>query len=171
MRKILVLAVATILLISCLSPEKKAQKLIKERLKETLHDYGSYESVNFSKLDSSFTDEFSDSLYAEYFKSIVFYGRELNEYKSQIVRYAGKSYYESESWIAVKMATHCNDSLNHYINLCADIKRDFIPKFDGWIMTHKFRANNGNGAKRLGENRYYFDIDLTKITDSKNIED
>ena len=37
------------------SNEKKAQKLIKEYLSKNLNDASSYESVEFSKLDSTFS--------------------------------------------------------------------------------------------------------------------
>ena len=43
------------LVIGCTSPEKGAQKLIAKHLQETLNDWGSYEPVKFSSLDSAFT--------------------------------------------------------------------------------------------------------------------
>jgi hypothetical protein len=51
------------ILVSCTTPEGKAKKAIKEKLKITLHDFKSYESVEFGTLDSLFSDVTSSSEY------------------------------------------------------------------------------------------------------------
>lgn len=171
MKRIIVVIVAVAAIFtSCTSPEKKAQKLIKERLKETLHDYKSYEPVNFSGLDSNFTDVFSDTAYSNYADIVIYYSKSLDEYEEKADRYRGRSYFESEYSVALSMAKWCRDSLIHYLEICKEIEKDFVPEFIGWKMTHKFRANNGNGALRLGENRYYFDKDVTKVLRTEDLD-
>ena len=58
-RTIVIITVAAATLFSCTSPEKKAQKLIKQQLKETLNNPKSYEPVNFGSLDSLMEEEFT----------------------------------------------------------------------------------------------------------------
>ena len=52
MKRIVIVILVAIAFVSCANQEKKAQKLIKEYLKETLNDTKSYEVVSFGELQN-----------------------------------------------------------------------------------------------------------------------
>ena len=129
------------LLISCSVPENKAKKLIDEDLKGSLHDYRSYESVEFSPLKS-------ETLRAISIKTAI------NQLKEE-----GK-YADSEAFIEKMKLMNSVANANH-INL---------DSITGFSITHKFRAKNSFGAYTLHEYTYFFDKDLKTIVDIKRDE-
>lgn len=172
MKKLLSLGVfiISIVLVSCTSNEKKAQNLIENHLKETLHDWSSYESVSFGSLDSTFTTLLDNPVYKEQFITYMAY-KELVEEKLK----EEKNYRDMHSDWAISMrrkllseSQYYLDSVIYYEPLLAEAAKSFIPEFKGWEMRHSFRANNAGGNKVIGHYRYYFDKDITKIVDSED---
>lgn len=162
MNKVLFILLLPILLASCSSPEKRAQKLIQKHLKETLHNWNSYESVKFSTLDSLFTIPSDDIKFIEMSALSKTYFDKINIYLE---------------WDLNKQVEYLNkqkiylDSAEYYQSLCDSIAANFTPEFKGWTMDHSFRANNATGNKVIGHLRYSFDKSITKILESKDARD
>ena len=51
MKKLLLFSVCMAILCSCNSNQKKAERLVKQYMKENLDDYKSYEPIKFSELE------------------------------------------------------------------------------------------------------------------------
>ncbi|WP_306505907.1 hypothetical protein [Alistipes ihumii] len=172
MRKFLLLfaAIACAALVGCSNPEKQAKKLVRQQLKETLHDWNSYESVKFGTLDSVYTTVFDNPEYKimsdEFIELVNEMGSAMDDYK----RYRNMGYlFASERKAAY-------DRMTEYNNICEplkfkmdSIKNIFVPEFKGWSIDHSFRANNLAGHKGIHHERYYFDKEITQIVDSEDI--
>jgi len=173
MKKVLLLlAVALSLLFAGCSEnkEKKAKELINHQLKVTLHDFSSYESVEFGKLDSTFTES---SDLPEYKIAID----KANEFTKQggdkietAKMYGECTLYDKQVQYA-RWGKELLDSATYYINIAKNIDSTFIPKFVGWNITHTFRANNASGNKVIGHRKYYFDKDVSKIINDENLDE
>lgn len=166
--------IACLFAFSCsVSNEKKAQKLIGEKLKETLHDYSSYESVKFGTLDTVYTSILEDTAYTSFEDKLSSYTRLAESALSEADMYSemSGSYYGKKFDLAMKTSLSYQDSIKLLKPIIDSLEKFFVPKQAGWRMTHTFRSNNAIGAKILTEYLFFFDKDLTKITDYKNNTD
>lgn len=155
------------------SPEKKAQKLIVEKLKLSLHDWDSYESVQFGKLDSMYSSYLDDSAYNENVNNYDKYQKLFDKYLDEMNDYSGyiSSTFRIKYNIASKMTDMYLDSLRKYAPICDSLKENYVPKFIGWTMTHSFRSNNAMGHKTIGHYKYFFDIEISKVINDKDISE
>jgi hypothetical protein len=164
MRKIaLITVVLATVLFGCTSPEKKAQKLIEEKLQEILNDPKSYEPVSFGSLDSAFTSVYENLDYIRINAKYTVYSGNVED----------KSNYEYFDEDKIKYVVDFElwqseiDTAKKYIAVLEKMEKEFIPEFKGWSMTHKLRAKNAMNATILGEYIFWFDKDITKIIDYK----
>lgn len=166
MKKIITLSAMILVVFACNTfNESQAKKLIKEYLKINMNDFSSYDPVEFSELDSSFSNYYESKEGRELnerMESVKKYNKDLRE---QVDRYIQRGY--SNELIETFQGFYDEsqreiDSLFH-----ADIiaRQSFIPEFDGWLMSHKFRGKNAFGGVILNEYIFYFDKDLTIVTD------
>ena len=135
-KSILTIAALSFLIISCSSPEKKAKKLIEGHLSKNMNDFKSYEPVEFSKLDSSFS---------------TYERRTMDLDIDTVVTDDLNSAYEKEDKF------NAQEDIN---------EKNFKPVFIGWRMNHQFRGKNAFGAMVLSDYNFQFDKDLTKIIES-----
>jgi hypothetical protein len=154
-----------LLLFSCSSPEKKAQKAIKEELRLTLNDFKSYEPVQFGKLEtasSNYTDLPEIKNYLDKTDAFLETYKEYND-KADIY---DSDYSRDKYWVYRKMATELLDSAKYYSDKVQTIKLHFVPETIGWQMTHSFRAKSLGG--NLGIHHYLFVLnkDLSKVIKS-----
>lgn len=56
------------------------------------------------------------------------------------------------------------DSTTYYNDLENEAKANFIPKFNGYVMKHSFRAKNKNGNFEMSVLAFLFNKELTNIT-------
>ena len=161
-----VVVVSVILFVGCSNPEKRAQKLIKESLQQTLNDPKSYESMEFGSLDSLFTN--LNNIPDYYFLSLKFdmFLALFNDAKRDY-NYAFDM--KEKKLYAEFMKDHA-DSMQLINAEIEKIENTFISEFDGWKMTHKFRANNAMGAKTIGSCIFFFDKDITTVTESIDLK-
>jgi len=154
-----------VILIACNSPsrEEKAKRLIKDHLFKTLHDYKSYESVEFGKMDSLFTYIEDDSLYKYYIKEGYRFLDEVKDANSNLKIYAGLSTLRYRFDYYKAIAAEYNDSVSQYIRLAEKVKSNFTPLFIGWKMSHTYRAKSLNGNKGIHHYAYKFDKEISKI--------
>lgn len=171
MKKILSTALCMLLFIGCSSPEKKAQKLVQSKLKETMNDPKSYESVKFSELDSTFTSLSDDSTFNALFNKAKFY---LNRSES-LMREADlllsfeNNYFERKKKLMDESGLYL-DSAKMFRPLYEKAEKNFVPQHNGWAITHTFRGNNAMGAKILNTYLFTFNKKITEITDARSID-
>jgi len=170
----LIIVIVCLFTISCsVSNEKKAQKLIGEKLKETLHDYSSYESVKFGTLDTVYTSILEDTAYTSFEDKLSSYTRLAESALSEADMYSemSGSYYGKKFDLAMKTSLSYQDSIKLLKPIIDSLEKFFVPKQAGWRMTHTFRSNNALGAKTIGTLLYFFDMDLTKITEYNEVNE
>ena len=174
MKKISFLIAMALLLITCSSPEKKAQKAIKEELRLTLNDFKSYESVKFGTLDSLFSDVTTSPEYEA-----------LNTKRESWIKLADEEHKSDQEEIEKALNdgnTHhvpiinefslmprCLDSAKVYSIKIQSVVESYKPRFIGWSMTHLYRAKNLGGNYILANESFYFDKELTKVVGSIDI--
>jgi hypothetical protein len=172
--KMIICTVMALLVLGCSpSNEKKAKKLIGEKLKVTLHDYSSYEPVKFGTLDTVYSTEMDDSIYFQSKVKYDVFTKLTNEALEEIEEYRGmySSYYRTKYSQALEKGLRYIDSLKIYEPIVDSIKKAYIPYHKGWSMTHSFRSNNAMGNKTIGHYLYTFDLDITKISESMDISE
>ncbi len=172
MRKFLLLfaAIACAAFVGCSNPEKHAQKLVKQQLKETLHDWNSYESVKFGSLDSVYTTVLENPEYKTMSDEFVELVNEMRSAMDDYKRYKDMGYlFASERKAAFDKMTECNNICEPLKFKMDSIENIFVPEFKGWSIDHSFRANNLAGHKGIHHERYYFDKEITQIVDSEDI--
>ena len=157
-----------LLLITCSSPEKKAQKAIKEELRLTLNDFKSYEPVQFGKLEvasSKYEDEPDYDFYSGKADSYLKVSKEESD-KADIYN---SEYTRDQFILYEKISIQLLDSAKHYLDKADSIKLHFVSKPIGWQITHTFRAKNQLGG--LGIHSYLFILnqELTKVIRSKDL--
>ena len=144
------------------NPQKQAEGLIKKQLETSLHDMNSYESVEFSTLDSAFSNVEDLEEYKNYSAKID----ELRAKASEKGEYAdeyGMFGLPAERAKYAKEAVQLLKEAMYYVKKCQEMDSLFVPKFIGWKLEHTFRANNPEGHKVISHRVYYLDKDLTKI--------
>lgn len=170
--KIDVLIIALLIILSsCSSPVKKAKKAIKEKLKVTLHDFKSYETVKFGTLDSLFSDVTSSSGYEVLkLKHEAWIKQAEKEYKADQEEIQKAIYDGNSSHIPIineySLAPRCKDSAQVYAVKMQVFENSYKPRFIGWSMTHLYRAKNLTGNYRLANESFYFDKELIKVIGS-----
>jgi len=153
---LVVLIISVVTLIGCSSTEKKFKKAINEELRLTLHDFKSYEPVQFGKIEvaeSVYTDLLEVSKYLDesetYLKLVDEYNDKSDIYDNDFSR-DKYLYYNRLSYEALSNA-------KKYLGKVDSIKLHFAPKVIGWQMTHTFRAKSLGG--NLGIHHYNFIVD------------
>jgi hypothetical protein len=160
MKKLFFLLFITLTILSCSSPKDKAQKLIEKNLKETLDDPTSYESVNFSDLDSVFTTPYeTNSEYRKYFDLWC-----ENESEFRIDPDSTISMRSNEELvISKKIAKECDLKMD-------SIRKKFKKEFIGWEMKHSYRLKNELGQKKIYFFSFHLDKDFTTIMSKEEIQ-
>lgn len=171
MKKILFIALSALLLLSCSSNEKKAQKLVQSKLKETMNDPKSYESVKFSELDSIFTTVSDDSLINSLFNKADIYLKTAESLmrKADLMLSFEPDYFANKQSLMDEAGRQL-DSAKVFRAQYDELSAKFVPKHKGWAITHTFRGNNAMGAKILNTYLFTFDKDITEITDARSID-
>jgi hypothetical protein len=158
------------LLFSCSSPEKRAQKAIKEDLRLSLHDFKSYEPVQFGKLEianSSVEDLPEYNLCIAMADSFLKQGREYND-KADMY---DSDYSRDKYWEYSELSRSTLDSSQKYIDKAKSMELHFVPKVSGWKMAHSFRARTLEGNYKLDQYEFYFDKGITKVIKSVDLSE
>lgn len=175
MKKLLLKMIALIGLVVAFSgckqsPQERAEYIVRKQLEVSLHDFDSYENVQFGTLDSTFS-QVED--FKEYQTSFSL-AKELNEKGIEKIedakRYSEFGLYQEQGRYA-REGKQLLDSAMYHIKKCEELDSLFTPEFIGWQITHSFRANNASGNKIIVHRTFYFDKDLTRIVrDEDNSE-
>lgn len=177
MKKYYFLAALAALMVGCSSPEKRAQRLIKAELKGTLHDWGSYEPVNFGTLDSVYTTPIDNleyltakCMYIEWGKRHKESSKKIDDYCNQLSIHGPNKYVQEEVEAELSHLERITDSIAVCLRTMSLIEKDFTPTFKGWSMQHTFRAKNGVGTKRITTKEFIFDEDISRLIEMNDVE-
>jgi hypothetical protein len=159
------------LIISCKQQtrEQKAEKIIRDHLFKTLHDFKSYEVVEFGKLDSLYSSVDDDYFYKFYFKQAQYFLDQAKSHNDNAKIYSGLYYYNDRFLSYFKKSKDARDSANYYIGKAQEVFESFKAAFVGWKMSHSYRSKALNGNSSINHFMYYFDMNLTKIVGHKDI--
>lgn len=138
-----------------LSKQQRTEKVIKDYLQQKLKNPDTYESIKFSKLDTAFTTYINDPKYRAYMDSLD--GSE--------VQIESGSASEKQS---IKKAMVDSAFYQKEID---SIKRNYVKKQNGWIVTHTYRALDRFGALSLHTSRFTLNMACDSITDVQNLTD
>lgn len=180
MKRLYFLLFCMIALMSCQSPGKKAEKLIKAYMFKSLYDYNSYEATE-TKIDSCYNSIFYDTeaqLAALAAKESIEEAQEYKEdledaeyemnlwYDNRYMTHYGKSRYKSakEDYNeARKRLLEAQISSNENLLQIKQKSIDYNTDFIGWEVMHSFRCNTRGGDPSLGNYTFIINKDFTEI--------
>lgn len=150
-------SVCVFIFTSCQSKEDKARELVKDDLYKTLHDFSSYEPVEWTELTPTY-DASKES--EERKDTLLYYGMKrmlLENFTS------GDGILKEESYVGEH-----EEKLKRY-KAIEDSIHALMP-IKGYTMNHSYRANTLGGNKRISIVRYDFDYELTKVVKKEEKE-
>lgn len=172
MKKVILLLAIPLLVCCSKSPDEKAKSLIKDNLRKSLHDYASYEAVEFGTLDSVFTSasdlpEFSE-LKADYDYKKGTMDRLMSSVKFDIEWAQSMGGYTSTSEYRkvqrnLSEVEEMQKELMVIANKLDSINENYMPEFIGYSMIHRYRSKTISGNMKLAISKFIFDKDITEI--------
>ena len=164
MKKLLLITIV-IALTSCgSSNQDKAEKLVKNYLKEKMNDPSSYESVSFSPLDSTFT-KYDSTVEASKLKMLVSQcSYQADSLKVEATYLKGQNKIDMLNNVLAKTREAIK-----YDSIYNVDKENYKGQFNGWVTIHSYRGSNAMGAKILVKTAFFFNPDITKITETTSL--
>ncbi|SHG07750.1 hypothetical protein [Pedobacter caeni] len=177
------LAVTSVLFYSC-SKEDKAKKSIKEYLSKTMHDFKSYEPVEYGTLDSSYSDYKSSDIYKKKNLTAVKLMDSVEKLEKKIEQIENKNqlskikYYdwyegskfdnaEREEMLSIlKVNKEMLLSVKQIYKTMSADSAAFKPEFNGYKMSHTFRGKNITGATIINTEVFHMNKAMDKVTDT-----
>ncbi|MBK5722488.1 hypothetical protein JGH11_16565 [Dysgonomonas sp. Marseille-P4677] len=149
--KQLIFAFAACVLIfsSCQSKEDKAKELVKDDLYKTLHDFGSYEPIEWTELKPTYDVSKEPK---ERRDTLLYYGMKRMMLESFS---GGDGMLKEESYVG-----EYEQKRKRYKTIEDSIQA--LMPIKGYTINHTYRANTLGGNKRISTVRYDFDAELTK---------
>lgn len=167
MKKLLLFLLPFIVSCHTKTAEEKMKEGIKTYLSKTMHDFKSYEPVEFKKPDSVYTSYGESERGLELLDSIKRYNKLHESYLDQARSYTYTSPRVALSILNVGSVYGAKaDSLLKLIDKETPL---FERKFNGYEMVHSFRGKNMNGATIITTKRFYFDSAFN-VTRSVEVE-
>lgn len=184
-----IIALFTLFFISCASKEKKAEKLIKEELSETLLDFESYEPIKTKVVEAKQT-MYNDTACRR--KALLLYAT--MQVASGYMKDADKAKDHMDIWTPSYYSTSYSRSQytkyrEEYLENTEKAKLTYgvamsfgkelkkkISELDttkviGWIATHRFRCKNRGGNLTMGDYKYLIDKDFNEIIYSVDMDE
>jgi hypothetical protein len=153
------------------SPEEKAKGVIREQLRTTLHDWKSYESVKWGKLDSALSFYADDPAYKRLIEDFDNASAEVKKAQSMLDIYSGSYLFRDKFNYYMAIAKENLNKMTQDTLLEANFQRDFKPQFIGWQIEHSFRAKNLAGNLGIHHYQYYLDSAIMRVTKSVDISE
>lgn len=149
----------------------KAKKEIKLHLSKTMHDFKSYEPVEFSTLDtlySSYTESNNYKIDMLSFDEYTTLSRHYTEYVKLYTKYYYSDSVKKYNGLAKETLAKA-DSVNQKM---IKERKGFNPQFIGYTLLHSFRGKNMNGAMILKREKFQFDSTMKFVmaTELKDLE-
>ena len=187
MKKVSVLALLLVLLVSCSSNEDKANRLIKKEMKKTLFIADSYEPVE-TQLDSAFAPFDNPELFESMFDFFQ-YSEELEKVKLDIKHAKSSMSIWSESYSSLGesqfVKNEYEEARREYeqavarektltdimMNKATKLKMLESPsEFIGYKAVHSYRAKNNAGQVLLGKEIFFFDLEIEHVLAQYDME-
>ncbi len=182
MKNLLFVAVATLLLASCVkSPEEKADALIKDEMQKTLFHPDTY-APSETKMDSAFAPTDDPEFYEKCLKyaklSVVAdkYNREAEMHKSLMnsfekLQFAINDYNEEKAKYDEAVAKK-EKAMNEMSAMVPGLLETMAKArtFIGFKAVHSYRAENNDGQTVGGQMKFLFDKDVKDIVASYDME-
>ena len=155
LKRLFIIIIVCSFVVSCVSDEKKMQKIIKDYLYENLDDYKSYEPIEFHLSDSLFSDWTMDPMLPtldEYYEK---YSRLADSLQREQRLKSALGYSTSEvmeTWNDYLEATFFTKFT--YKQLRDSIKDHYESRFIGYGIDHSFRAKNRLGGTEKREYQF-----------------
>ena len=171
--KLLMIAAVTIALAACSSPEKRAQKLIKEYLAEDLEFPKTYKPDEFGKLEEVYSDYKDSQAYRAFIQDV-----EMSEH-SILTETSNIKAYETMRQTALQYHLDTRDydeqiakskanvqkyeaRVRKYQHKADSVRDNFVPELIGYSMEHDYKYNNGKTVVD-DYSVFIFDLDITTI--------
>ena len=153
--------VGVLALSSCNSNDNAAESLVGDYMVKNLMDASSYESVEFTELDSTFS--------VFYFTTEATLLRTKRDLAHTLAfGFTLDNIGENSSSILDSIRVY--EQMEQEMQLLLDEKElHYKGEFNGWTIVHTYRAKNGFGAYRLGKFRFSFDKDIVEIVSAKKL--
>lgn len=136
------------------SGESNTDRLIREYMEANLKDPSSYEIISTSEPDSAFYIGAGSDAY--------------KVWEDMYDEYKRKSDYELMSMNPdVEMARIYQESMAEAIQEMEKLAK--VKEWTGWKVKHEYRAKNAMGALVKQTTTFYFDKEMSKIEDAKNV--
>lgn len=173
-QRLLLLAIATILFVSCGNEEKRINKLIADASKSMLYYPESYDPVSL-KIDSLFTDIITDKNIkkANRLVSITNQVESLQrkiEYSEEQVDFWKSGYYDSDMVRKYSREVDSNtqkkdDLVEEGRQIYSELKEvvNAERSFRGFVVEHRFRAKNNNGNVLMSDMLYILNKEKTEV--------
>lgn len=152
---ILAFAACVFIFSSCQNKEDKAKELVKEDMNKTLHDFSSYEPVEWTELKPTY-DASKEPKERE--EALIVLSMEVSMLESGLLSELREEKYKGEFDDRYKKSKKSLDSIHALMPI------------SGYVMNHTYRANTLGGNKRINAISYKFDSDLTKILRKEEVE-
>lgn len=178
MKRIIILFLFVFAVACAQSPEKKADKLVKEAIKKTLFVPNSYEAVD-TQIDSAFSP-YQDPEFVDICLNSCELGKELDEYESDMrsakssmsiwqdsrhrSSFAQEQYNQAKSKYDKSKEKY--DALYSRLQKMRDVLREKIAKgsdFIGYHVYHRYRANSNAGYSILSGAHFIISEDFSSI--------
>lgn len=161
MKKML-FVLACIVLAQCSSPshEDMAKALIKERLRTTLPDFASYESIDYGTMGKAFLafEETGSYKQSQAALKLLKDSAEKLQQKNTAINTTSVSLQIQQLQDSVKQKSHAIDSA----------KRTYDPQ-KLFKMAHGYKAKDSSGKINIYHTEYYFDLDFKGIVKENKI--
>src|SRR5438045_713066 len=145
--KWLALIVITSLIIYCApkkSKEQIAHQNVVQQLKETMHDFSSYQSVKWDSLDSSYSNYLDLPLHKAAMAELTKSNEDAKESLDYANIYSG-GYTSTKFNYYMDKAKDAAGRSKKALAIIDSIESSFVRKFDGWTINHSYRGKNANG--------------------------
>lgn len=153
-----------LIIVSCGSNENKAQKLVKDYLSKNLNDASSYEAVEFSGLDSLFNPYINtpegNELWEKQGLTGTFHKRAFDLEVAVITETNPETIAMYEDSIKIYKQLE-----EEYEKLYNEKAKEYKGDFNGWTITHKYRAKNKLGATIIESKNFNLNKEITEITE------
>jgi hypothetical protein len=153
--------VGVLTLASCNSNDNDAKSLVSDYMSKSLMDASSYESVEFTELDSTFSI-FYFTTEAELLRT----KRDLAHARAFELKLDNITENSSDILDSIRVYEQMERESQQLLD---EREQHYKGEFDGWTTVHTYRAKNGFGAYRLGKIRFIFNKDVTEIVRTNKI--
>lgn len=167
MKKLILLLLPLAVACKSKTPEEKMKDSIKAYLSKSMHDFKSYEPVDFKKTDSVYTSYLTTERGQALLDSLKLYNKTWEEILERAKEYRYSS--PTTALSILKGGRICEAKIDSVTKIMDSEKASFIKKFDGYKMLHTFRGKNMNGATIIKTERFYFDTTFA-VTKSVEVE-